>query len=141
MYVYEPETLAAGESKHILSVFVADESGMINRICGVFARRGKPAYFALLRSTQSELTDHPFADFVGANIESLAVGLNIDKALFTIVMTGTDHTVVRTNACCLHAWSLSLATALLHVLCLIHQSAACIPFVLCENNRHVLCTT
>jgi hypothetical protein len=40
VYVYEPQPLLEGEEKHMISVFVADESGLINRVAGVFGRRG-----------------------------------------------------------------------------------------------------
>lgn len=43
VYVHDAQPLAAGEEKHMLSVFVADEKGLINRVAGVFARRGAAA--------------------------------------------------------------------------------------------------
>lgn len=100
-----PQPLEAGQEKHIISVFVADESGIINRVAGVFARRG----MLLMHHTLSmplptsgpcqgaSWTLPKFSKIVpaGANIESLAVGLNIDKALFTIEVSGTARMVVR----------------------------------------------
>lgn len=105
VYVNEPEPLNEGEEKHIISAFVADESGIINRVAGVFARRGvypqlpvhldSPMCWCGRADTAQELMSR-VGLLAGANIESLAVGLNIDKALFTIVVTGTPSTVVRT---------------------------------------------
>ena len=44
VYVNDPQPLDEGEEKHVISAFVADESGMINRVAGVFARRGGLAF-------------------------------------------------------------------------------------------------
>jgi len=66
VYLVERVPLSEGVKKHTLLIFVGDESGIINRVSGVFSRRG-------------------------FNIESLAVGLNVDKALFTVVVNCTTR--------------------------------------------------
>ena len=43
VYVDDHKPLTEGEEKHVISVFVADESGLINRVTGVFGRRGARA--------------------------------------------------------------------------------------------------
>ena len=60
-----PARLKEGLRRQTMLIYVADETGMINRVAGVFARRGY-------------------------NIESLAVGLNVDKAIFTVVVIASD---------------------------------------------------
>lgn len=66
---YNPPASTAippGERRHVLSVFVSDEAGLINQVSRVFTEAGR-------------------------NIESLAVGLNVDTALFTITVVGTPQ--------------------------------------------------
>ena len=58
VYVNDPQPLDEGEEKHVISAFVADESGMINRVAGVFARRGGLAFAIVPMSGRMWLSVH-----------------------------------------------------------------------------------
>ena len=56
--VNEFKKLKEGEGKHIISVFVADEAGLINRVAGVFARRGESSSHTTPQHTQHSMAWH-----------------------------------------------------------------------------------
>lgn len=65
VYVAEREPLKEGENKHVVSVFVADESGLINRVAGVFARRG-----VLLPASLPQAVSQPVSHVAESHVDT-----------------------------------------------------------------------